>query len=558
MAGDLRIGIVSDVHYGPPFEAKAGPRSLDLLRSALREIERTNPAMLVDLGDRINNAGRDADLRHMRAVAEVFATATVARQHVPGNHDVKSISVDENAEILGRPVGSRLVRCEGWDLVFWCADPRVTLEGFDVPPSDLVWLEEALSRTQGPTVVLSHVPLGGGAMVGNYYFEGSAAAGGAYANLAEIHGVLLQCPRLRLAIAGHVHWNSVHTVDGVPFLTVQSLSDVATSSPEPANAWATLDLGPTEARLAVAGQAPWSVRVPLRRDGQRWLVRPELAAQKAPRTTSVDLAMVDGVILDIDGVIHAGHQALPGAVAFIAGLRSSGRAIVAVTNHAGRSRADVVARLAGVGIVLGEHEVVTSIDAVTEYLRRFHPDAAVRAVGAPAMHEALAAAGFADGPEPDVVIAGFSDELDVRELTAAAEAILRGAAFLGANADLWLPRPGGARVPEAGAVLAYLTALTGRRPTVVGKPSATIAAMAFERLGLPPERVMWVGDTLETDVAGAIAAGAISALVLTGNTAPAERYWPRPDLVVPDLTALSEALEAAAADRAVGHGQRLG
>jgi ribonucleotide monophosphatase NagD (HAD superfamily) len=59
---------------------------------------------------------------------------------------------------------------------------------------------------------------------------------------------------------------------------------------------------------------------------------------------------------------------------------------------------------------------------------------------------------------------------------------------------------------------------------------------------------MWIGDTLETDIAGAAAAGAIGVLVLTGNTPPASRYRPRPALVVPDLMTvdamLREAVEA--------------
>lgn len=551
MASDLRIGIVSDVHYGPPFEAKAGPPSLGLLREAIKAIEAADPALLIDLGDRVNNAGRTADLDHMLAVAAVFAASPLHREHVLGNHDLHDLDARENAEILGRSVTSRVVRCAGWDLVLWCADPRVSVAGFGVPASDLAWLAEALDGTAGPTAVFSHVPLGGGSMRGNYYFEGATAGGGGYANLEDIHDVLLGCDRLQLAVAGHVHWNSLHTVDGVPFLTVQSLTDLATSSPEPAGAWATLDLGDRMARMTVAGRDPWAVSVPLRGPGRRWLVRPELLADKG-RAGPVELGLVEGVILDLDGVLYAGDRALPGAVDFLAGLRRSGRRVVAVTNHSGRSGAEVVRALASLGIVLDEREVVTSIDAVVAYLQRHHPGASVRSIGSAALRVSLDEAGFVDGANPDAVVAGYAETLDVRVLSEAAEAIVRGAAFVGTNPDVWLPRPGGERVPESGAILAYLGTLAGRRAKVVGKPDATIAALALERLRVPPERVMWVGDTLETDIAGAAAAGAIGVLVLTGNTPPASRYRPRPALVVPDLMSLDAMLREAVAAGPIG------
>jgi 3',5'-cyclic-AMP phosphodiesterase len=565
VANDLRLAIITDVHYGPAFEAKAGPTALGLLRHALRDIAATGPALLLDLGDRINNDGPDADLGHMRAVAAAFAEVDLEYHHLPGNHDLKYLTLRDNADILAAPVQSRVLRRGGWDLVLWCADPRVHLRGFDVPGADLDWLAATLARATRPTAVFSHVPLGGGSMVGNYYFEGSAARGAGYANLDDVHDVLLACDQVRLAVAGHVHWNSLHTVDGVPFLTVQSLSDVATSSPEPARAWGSLVLQEHQARLEVTGRDPWAVTVPMRSEGRRWLVRPELAGARGSAPRGVELSAVRGAILDLDGVLYAGASALPGAVEFLGMLRASGRRVVAVTNHSGRAPLGVAAALAAMGIVLAPDEIVTSIEAVVAHLRRHSASATVMVVGPPPLRAAIEDAGYrapvpvaagstrsgdadqpgdgvgASEPVADIVVVGYCETLDVEELRRAAEAIAAGAEFVATNPDRWLPRPGG-RVPESGPVVAYLKALSGVEPRVVGKPAAMMSALALERLGLAAREVMWVGDSLETDVAAAAAAGAVSVLVLTGITPLAARYRPRPDVVVQDLDELRAVL----------------
>ncbi len=535
----LRLAVVADVHHGPAIDAKAGPASAALLRSVLREIESEGHELLIDLGDRINDDGRDADLANMRAVAAVFAEAgKLERHHLPGNHDLYALSVGENEEILGAPLRSRVVRRGGWNLVMWCADPRVHIAGFAAPTDDIEWLAETLEGLRGPTAVFSHVALGGGSMRGNYYFDGTEWPVASYTNLDDVHDVLLANDSVKLVVSGHVHWNSLNTIDGVPFMTVQSLSDTATTHPLPTMAWAALDIDESRARLSVAGRDPLQLSVPLRGSGRHWLVRPQNERSWSKRAKGSTAREVEGVILDLDGVIYAGSSLLPGAGEFLQELRDSGRRLVAVTNHSGRGAAEVVAALSELGLRLELREVITSIDAVVALLLQRHPAASVMVIGSDALRQAVLDAGFTESGEPDAVVVGYLPVLDAEALGAAGEALARGAAFIGTNQDAWLPRPDGSREPETGPVLSYLTGLSGRLPRIVGKPAPTIARLALARLGLEPAKVMWVGDTLATDIAGAAAAGALSALVLTGNTPASRAYRPQPDLVVADLVEL--------------------
>lgn len=542
MTDSLQLLLVSDVHHGPEFEAKAGPKALSELRSVVRRLEDEAADTIVDLGDRINNSDLERDAQHMLEVAAVFATSTKQRYHLLGNHDVKLLSPADNERLLRQPVASRVVARQGWTLILWSPPPLFRRDGCVVPAADIRWLREAVDQLTGPAVLFTHVPLGGGSMRGNYYFEGDPAAGATYLELPAIQELLLATDNLKLVVSGHVHWNSVNTIDGLPFLTIQSLSELATTSPHPAGAWARLTLQNDAARLEVMGRDGFDLRVPLRQAGRHWLRRPGLPTFKASGALA-EPSESQGVILDLDGVIYRGNELLPGAREFVAALRSLDKRLLAVSNHSGHTSAGLAKKLADLGVQVSDDEVMTSVDAVLAYLCEFWPDAAVMVVGSQGLKRVLADAGFEFSEEPDVVVLGYQAERDLAEFAVAAAAIAAGAALVATNEDAWLPSANGERGPETGPFVALLAALAGRRPeVVVGKPNATIGQLALKRLGLPPETVLVVGDTLATDVALAKTIGATSALVLTGNTAEDDLLVPSPDFVYKDLLALTEAL----------------
>ncbi len=536
MGADLRIAIVTDVHLGPAFEAKAGPHALALLRDALADIERRSPNLLVDLGDRINNAGRERDHDHLKAVANAFAGCRVPTHHLLGNHDVKNLTRRENEELLKRSTGHQHITVNGWHLLFWSANPHYSDSGFRATDADLAWLASAMGQLDGPTVIFSHVPLGGPSMLGNYYFEGSTAAGATYSNLADIHDIVLPAEHLVANIAGHVHWNGLRRVDGVVFATIQSLSELSSTLPEPAAAWGDLAFTPDSLRLDVHGMDPWHVDVPLRRPGHHWLRRPGLPPYGGPPPPMTpNPGDIGGVILDLDGVLYHGARAVRGAESLLATVRATGRALVAATNHSGNSAAGVRDRLRALGLELDAGEIVTSIDATVHHLTDHHARASVLVVGSEALRQALRSAGFGDGDgDPAVVVVGYQPEPDWDALRRAAEAIDAGATFIGTNPDAWLPL-GNDRTPETGPLLAYLERLTGQRPTIVGKPERPLLDLALTRLGVAPEATLVIGDTPATDIAAARRAGCWSALVLTGNTRKGDRIEPLPNLVFDDL-----------------------
>lgn len=540
MTETLELLLLSDVHNGPPFEAKAGPLALRELRAVLEHVEGLRPDLLIDLGDRINNTDAEQDARHMSEVAAAFEASSKERHHLLGNHDVKLLSRQDNERLLGRPLGHRLLHRAGWTLILWSPAPQFQRDGCVVPPDDVEWLAKALDRLDRPAVLFTHVPLGGGSMRSNYYFEGDPSPGASYRDLTGLQELVVANEHMKLAVAGHVHWNSLNVIDGVPFLTIQSLSELATTAPRPAGAWAMLSLESDSARLDVQGLDQFQVSLPLRRRGQHWLRRPGMPGWHAPSPLTSP-AHAHGVILDLDGVIYRGDELLPGAVEFVAHLRSRGIPIVAVSNHSGTSAGGLAAKLQRLGVPLDERQVITSIDATVAYLaEHYDPNAPTLVVGSHALQTAVAAAGLLPSAQPELVVVGYQDEYDVDELAAAAAAVAAGASLIGTNSDSWLPTAGGVRRPETGPYLAMVAAMAGRPPAaIVGKPNQAIGNIALSRLGLTAGEVMVVGDTLATDIGLAKSLGATSVLVLTGNTSQNDLMVPRPDFVFRGLIELT-------------------
>ncbi len=262
-----------------------------------------------------------------------------------------------------------------------------------------------------------------------------------------------------------------------------------------------------------------------------------------------------GIVCDLDGVVYRGPEAVPHAPEILAALRVP---VVFATNNASRRPEDVAAHLRELGVEARDDQVLTSSMAgAREVERLVGAGARVLAVGGPGVAAALRSAGLAvveprDRAERCVaVLQGYGWDVTAGDLAEAAYAVEAGAAWVVTNDDLTLPTDRGV-APGNGTLVRAVAAATGATPAVVGKPHPPLYLLGCEVLGSAPETTLGVGDRLETDVAGAVAAGMDSVLVLTGvhglrdaALAPRDR---RPTYVVRDLRALGEEYEPARTD----------
>lgn len=254
--------------------------------------------------------------------------------------------------------------------------------------------------------------------------------------------------------------------------------------------------------------------------------------------------LFDVALLDLDGVVYVGKDAVAGAPAALAAARAAGMRLAFVTNNAARPPAAVAEHLTELGIAADPGEVITSSQAAAHYLAdRLPPDSAVLVLGTTGLTEALTERGlrpvFSADDEPAAVVQGYSPDMDWRQLAEGAVAVLRGVPWVATNLDPTVPSPRGP-LPGNGSLVAALRHATGVTPVATGKPDPTMHRESVQRSGA--KRPIVVGDRLDTDIEGATAVGCPSLLVFSGVTTPAELLSApvplRPDFVAHDVGGL--------------------
>ena len=252
----------------------------------------------------------------------------------------------------------------------------------------------------------------------------------------------------------------------------------------------------------------------------------------------------DVALLDLDGVVYVGPDAVPGVPQALAQARERGMRLAFVTNNAARPPQVVAEHLTELGIAASADEIITSAQAAARYLAdRLAPGARVLVLGTTGLYEALQERGLTpvgsadDGAE--AVVQGYSPDLDWRLLAEGAVAITRGLPWVATNLDPTVPSPRGS-LPGNGSLVAALRHATGKTPVSTGKPDPTMHRESLLRS--QAERPIVVGDRLDTDIEGANAVGCPSLLVFSGVTTAAELVQApaelRPTYLAPDLAGL--------------------
>ena len=249
----------------------------------------------------------------------------------------------------------------------------------------------------------------------------------------------------------------------------------------------------------------------------------------------------DCLLLDLDGTVFRGHEPTTGAVETIAEV---GSRVLFVTNNASRAPAEVAQHLCAMGFTANADDIVTSAQSAVRLLHeQLQPGAAVLVVGTDALAAEVRSAGlkpvrqWSDGPA--AVVQGHSPQTGWPDLAEAALAIRGGALWIAANVDKTLPSERGL-LPGNGAMVDALRTATDTTPQVAGKPEPTLLMDALARGTFRTPLV--VGDRLDTDIAGANAAGLPSLLVLCGVSTAAETVragaGKRPNYIAEDLRSL--------------------
>lgn len=255
----------------------------------------------------------------------------------------------------------------------------------------------------------------------------------------------------------------------------------------------------------------------------------------------------DLVMLDLDGVVYVGPDAVPGAPGHLRRAREAGLRLAFVTNNASRTPDTVAAHLRDLGVEAQADDVVTSAQAAARVLvERCGVGARVVLVGATGLREAvqdqgLIAVGVAEAEDAGALVTGYGPEVLWGDIMRAAVLVRDGLWWVASNTDMTIPTAYGT-APGHGVLVETVRRFAGVDPVVAGKPARPLLDETVRRVG--GERPLMVGDRLDTDIAGAQNAGVASLLVLTGISGLPElvaaRPEERPSYLAPDLAGLGE------------------
>jgi glycerol-1-phosphatase len=228
----------------------------------------------------------------------------------------------------------------------------------------------------------------------------------------------------------------------------------------------------------------------------------------------------DLALLDLDGVVYIGRDAVEGAADRLAEAAAAGMHLAYVTNNASRPPREVARHLTDLGIPAEEDEVVTSAQAAARLIAgEVEPGSPVFVIGGAGLYEALEDQGLrpvqSARERPVAVVSGYNPDLRWRTVMDGAILVRQGLPWVASNTDMSVPTPQGPG-PGNGVLVEAVARFAGRDPLVAGKPLPPLFEETLRRVG--GRRPLVVGDRLDTDIEGAHSAGLDSLLVLTGVT----------------------------------------
>ncbi len=225
---EVVLGLVSDLHFGPEarFEGKLRKmthRAAELTRDFVRRMnEEVRPQLVVNLGDDIEDESRDADLARYAECQAILRQARAPVVNVAGNHDLVHLSREDLNRIWGR-TGPLYYSFDhgGWHFVVLHTIERTDVD-VRVPEPQVAWLRADLASGDAPTVVFMHHSASEQHLEDSRWWPGRSHIA-LVRERAELRRAFEESGRVRAVFNGHVHWNHLDVIAGIPYVTIQSL-----------------------------------------------------------------------------------------------------------------------------------------------------------------------------------------------------------------------------------------------------------------------------------------------------------------------------------------------
>ena len=242
-------------------------------------------------------------------------------------------------------------------------------------------------------------------------------------------------------------------------------------------------------------------------------------------------------LFDMDGTLYIGNRLFDFTEELLASIKRAGKRYLFITNNSSKSVSAYVEKLQRLGIRAATDDFLTSSQATTWYLKKNYPDKILYVCGTESLKAELKDNGFEiteDTEKAECIVMGFDTELTFKKLDDVSKMLCTEALpYIATNPDYVCPTEYGS-VPDCGSICDMIYNATGKRPFVIGKPSPLMIRLAMEKEGCSPLETAVIGDRIYTDIKSGLNAGALSVLVMSGETTPEilEKSADKPDIVL--------------------------
>ena len=275
-----------------------------------------------------------------------------------------------------------------------------------------------------------------------------------------------------------------------------------------------------------------------------------LAGEERPEA----LPRIGGFMFDVDGTLIlsdrslGAYEVLPGAIEVLSALQARGVPFVLFTNGSAYPPAEQAERLRGIGLPIGDDQLLTPSSVAAEHMLR-HGIRRVLVLGTRGVGQELAAAGIetrwtgeARAEDVNAVYVGWHPECGMKDIEAACQAIWAGAKLYGASDVPFFATKQGRSMGYSYAILGAIRRVTKAPLILTGKPSQHALRFASRRLGVAVRTVCVVGDDPIVETIMARRGGAIALGVTTGMTTlddwMRQTELRRPHRIISDLRAV--------------------
>jgi len=253
------------------------------------------------------------------------------------------------------------------------------------------------------------------------------------------------------------------------------------------------------------------------------------------------------ILLDLDGTLYVGKQALPGAVSAVQTLRDRGIATRFLTNTTTRSRDELVAQLNAMGFELDPEELISAPVAAKLELLSIQQTSKRQLRVWPVVAESIKqefAEFIWDEDNPDYVILGdIGDAWNLALVNQLFNVMHSGADLIALHKNRFWQTEEGLKA-DIGFFIAGLEYVCSKKALVMGKPNQDFFRRVLNSAGVDASDALMVGDDIDSDVGGAQEIGIRGCLVKTGKYRDnyAQQSSVRPIYVLDSIAELSQLL----------------